>query len=808
MCFRSKTILFGILVLAALSRCLGAQMYAKRNLHNFNPSPFGTVPSSLIQGADGNLYGTTLGGGSRNLGTVFKISNPLTSPSFSVIYSFAGGADGVNPRGVIQASDGNLYGTTSAGGPSFLGTVFRITNSNGAATESVLHAFAGSGDGANPWASLLQGKDGNLYGTTGYGGSHNGGTAFKISDLGSAPVLNVIYSFTGGGDGGEPTSSLIEGLDGCLYGTTASGGWSSAFSYGTVYKISNRSSIPVESVVYSFTGGLDGGNPTGPVLLAADGNLYGTTSIGGLSGRGTLYKITNLWGMPSENVIHSFGGFDGSAPGGPLIQTSDGFLYGTTPFGGSNDMGLVFRVSTLPDHPEEDVVHLFAGGIDGAEPSILIQIPNGDLCGVALMDGAGRGGTIFRVSGSPGRWVESVVFDFPSTDGQEPNGLIAASDGNLYGTTLSGGVGGFGTVFRISDPSGTPAETIVYNFTGASDGDAPRAALIEASDGNLYGTTSAGGANGLGTVFKISNLSGAPLESVIYNFVGASDGANPSTSLIQAADGDLYGTTAAGGRYGFGTVFRITHLSGVPTESVIYDFQGGADGALPQASLIQALDGALYGTTSQGGSNTCYTETQEIGCGTVFRIGGLSTSPVERVIYDFTGWADGSAPRSSLIQASDGSLYGTIANAGPTRAGAVFKIGNPTTEQAFGLIYSFTGAHDGGYPLFGLTLGTDGTLYGIAGGGDSDGGTVFKISYPSTLAIEELMYSFAGGNDGAAPNSLVLGPGGKLYGTTLDGEVGAGAVFSIDPQSRRLPVVPVAPPKAIAIREEPRAGVD
>jgi uncharacterized repeat protein (TIGR03803 family) len=790
---------FGVFALVALgfAGAASAQPYTEATIHSFVPAPFGEQPTaSLIQASDGNLYGTTEVGGSGGAGTVFKISNPTTSPTESVVYSFMGGADGAGPHAsLIQASDGNLYGTTFRGGSSGCGgagcgTVFKISNPSTSPAESVIYSFTGGSDGSNPYASLIQASDGNLYGTTRVGGSGGCndflgpgcGTAFKISNPTTSPAESVIYSFTGGSDGSYPHASLIQASDGNLYGTTYGGGSSGCggAGCGTVFKISNPATSPTESVIYGFTEGADGSNPYASLIQASDGNLYGATAGGGSRGAGTVFKISDPTTSPSESVIYSFlTGNDGINPNASLIQASDGNLYGTTSYGGPNGAGTVFEISNPTTSPVESVIYSFTAGSDGGRPlASLIQAFDGNLYGTTQFGGSGGWGTVFKISNPTTSPAESVIYVFTLIDGAKPYAsLIQASDGNLYGTTQFGGPNRIGTVLKISNPTTSPTESVIHDFTGGADGDWPQASLIQASDGNLYGTTYYGGSNNLGTVFKISNPMTSPAESVIYSFMGGSDGSNPLASLIQASDGNLYGTTYYGGSGacifgGCGTVFKISNPSTSPTESVIYSFAGGADGGYPQASLIQASDGNLYGTGS-------------LGWGTVFRISNPTTSPSESVIYTFTAGADGGWPKASLIQASDGNLYGTTSGGGV--AGTVFKISNLAGTPTESVIYSFIGGSDGANPSASLIHASDGSLFGTTeygGVGDCFGfgcGTVFKISNPTTSPTESVIHRFTGGSDGINPfASLIQASDGNLYGTTYSGgSADAGTVFKL-----------------------------
>jgi uncharacterized repeat protein (TIGR03803 family) len=321
------------------------------SLYSFSGDNDGGGPlGGLVQGSDGYFYGTTVNGGTNSAGTVFKIS---TSGALTSLYSFSGGNDGANPyAGLVQGSDGNFYGTTqsggkpTAGGPA--GTVFKISP-NGALTNlySFTDSFTGGNDGASPEAGLVLGRDGNFYGTTFQGGTYffsnsgtNGyGTVFKISTNG---VLISLYAFSAN-DGANPQAGLVPGSDGYFYGTTQSGGMNNA---GTVFKLSTNGAL---TSLYSFSGGNDGANPYAGLVQGSDGNFYGTTQIGGTNGgEGTLFKIG---ANGSYTSLYSFsGGNDGSNPQVGLVQGSDGNFYGTTYGGGTGGAGTVFRL-TVPLGP-------------------------------------------------------------------------------------------------------------------------------------------------------------------------------------------------------------------------------------------------------------------------------------------------------------------------------------------------------------------------------------------------------------------------------------------------------------------------
>jgi len=377
------------------------------------------------------------------------------------------------------------------------------------------------------------------------------------------------------------------------------------------------------TLLYSFAGYPSSGvNPYAGLVQADNGDLYGTSEIGGASNLGAVFAVDPSAG--TESLVHSFVGnlTDGTYPYAPLTKDKAGNLYGTTETGGSyvqcspaqvceTNYGSVFKIN--PTTGVETLLYSFKGNAgsynDGAYPYAgLILASDGYLFGTTEQGGSAGNGTVYRVNPKSGAGVALHSFAGGTGDGANPYaGLVQASDGNLYGTTKQGGAAGNGTVFRINPATG--AESIVYAFLGGSDGASPYAGLVQAKDGNLYGTTGAGGASGAGTVFKVDPGTGA--ESVVYAFAGGTgDGANPYAGVIQASDGNLYGTTISGGANGDGTVFRIDPSTGA--ESLVYVFAGAVnDGAEPYGGLIQATDGYLYGTTLKGGSSDA---------GTVFRI--------------------------------------------------------------------------------------------------------------------------------------------------------------------------------------------
>ena len=402
--------------------------------------------------------------------TVFTVTILVTSiwavSHESVLHSFNNnGTDGVNPyAGLIIDATGNLYGTTAGGGVHNLGMVFKLSPREGGGwTETVLHSFGHGTDGAGPYANLVMDAAGNLYGTTQLGGIHGAGTVFELSpEQGGGWTELVLHSFNdNGSDGSYPLAGLIMDAAGNLYGMTQQGGIHSCGgkNCGTVFELSPRQGGGwTETVLHSFNNnGSDGANPQAGLTMDAAGNLYGTTYRGGIHSSGTLFELSPREGGGwTETVLHSFGnGSDGATPDSGLIVDAAGNLYGTTYFGGIHSDGTVFELS-----PREG-----------------------------------------------GGWTEAVLHSFGNgTDGMNPYaGLTIDATGNLYGTTVAGGLHSYGTAFELSPRQGGGwTETVLHSFGNGTDGINPYASLLLDATGNLYGTTISGGIHTYGTAFEIT----------------------------------------------------------------------------------------------------------------------------------------------------------------------------------------------------------------------------------------------------------------------------------------------------------------
>lgn len=793
---------------------------ALTTLVEFNYNNGANPYAGVIQGSDGNLYGTTFDGGTDGEGEIFRCT---TAGAVSVLTSF-NDLNGLFPvGGLVQGTDGNFYGTTLEGGDYGYGTIFRTGDS----TQMFTLASFNYTDGAYPSPVLVQGNDGNFYGTTENGGATGAGTIFKISPSG---FLTTLYSFTGGSDGAVPVAGLVQGLDGNFYGTAYEAGTN---GFGTVFEISPTGAFTLR---YSFTGSNDGGSPWGGLMLARDGNLYGTTQSGGLYMDGTVFQMAPTGQL---NTIAQFDGYQGANASAALAQSKDGSLYGTTQNGGIYNDGAVYRltisgplqitgqpadqsvydggtavfsVATFGAAPvsyqwQQDGVNLTNGGNISGVNTANLTISNASAANVAfysvivsnassvLSSDEALLEVIYSppnitlqpvsqalISGSTAFFNVTAVGDLPMAYQWQVNGtnllsgriIIGANSPSLTLSNIIASTAGSYSVMisnpiftvRSSNavltvlPAATPgsSSTTLYQFPTASSGVFPYGNLIQATDGNLYGTTESGGTDIAGVIFK-STLAGS--VTTLYSFTDYPGGANPYGGLLQATNGKFYGTTSAGGTNFDGTVYSMNaNGSGV---TVLYNFSDGNDGADPLDSLIQGVDGNFYGTATDGGAN---------GAGAVFAV---TAAGILTPLYGFSDGDDGGFPEAGVIQGRDGKLYGATVEGGSNGYGTVFSL---TTNGALATLAEFDYETNGAFPIGGVIQGADGSLYGTtADGGSNSYGTVFRVT---TNGVLTTLFSFSNTNGGEPEASLVQGTDWNLYGTTsTGGRGGQGTVFRI-----------------------------
>jgi len=702
-----------------------------------------------------------------------------------VIHNFIIYPHGAYPVGnLIADAAGNLYGTTQSGGEHGNGAVFRLTRkSNGKWVETVLHSFGGNfegvGDGRQPTGGLTFDTSGNLYGTTVFGGRIDCrcGTIFEFTPAaGGKWNYHIIYRFKGTNDGTHPNSGLVFDTAGNLYGTTAGA------NSGAVFELIHSSKGWTGKSIYDF------GTGQFPTNLAIDagGNLYGLATgifqlvrrkdgtwtenslCNGCAATGVpvFDKAGNLY-VGAQNqvlelvrgrnwtviVIATFSATDGSGAAGALTFDESGNLYGTNASGGQGSCfqfegcGTVFKLTHGKNGEwQHEVLYKFKGTRDGEGPSAgVIFGQGGNLYGTTRAGGyplacavylptEGGCGTVFELAiSSAGEWKHAIIDQLGIGDGNGPlSGLVADSAGDLYGTAPQG-PSGCGMVYELIPSAGNGwKERILYQFRCKThDGIFPASGLTFDSAGNLYGTTQYRGAHGGGTVFELLRGSGdAWTENVLYNFTGNADGYGPVGALVFYTAGNLYGTTEYGGRgqclfenfndYGCGVVYKLSlAMGGIWTETTLHTFLPGTnDGIFPAAALVFDQAGNLYGTTTEGGNGPCQDRAGNLGCGIVFELSPRSHGAwAENVLYNFTGLGGNSGVSNGLTMDSQGNLYGATFGGGiycVGGCGTVYEL-SPSSGERWNatVLYNFGGFKgDGNYPAGNVTFDNAGNLYG------------------------------------------------------------------------------------------------
>lgn len=648
--------------------------------------------------------------------TCLSAATAAAQDQFTVLKSFENVGSGLTF--VTPGSDGVLYGVAQDGGPSGGGIVFAVTP---AGALTVLHGFGDGTAGRRPTAPLVEGADGAFYGTA-EGGPAGAGVLYRVT---AAGAFTVVHAFDGG-DGMASGAPLLRASDGTLYGVSPFGG----LGFGTVFAVAPDGTF---SVAHAFTDG-DGAYPMAALVQGGDGAIYGTTNGGGPNGAGTVFRL-DAGGTLS--VLRAFAGVDGANPQAPLLRGADDAFYGTTASGGSAGAGTVFRIAA---DGAFTMLHEFQWS-DGFQPAVgLTQGLDGLLYGVA-QGGAFFAGTVFAVAPTGGL---TTIHTFNGADGRDPSArLTAAADGSLYGVTASGGPEFRGSVFRITSGILTTIRAMTV-----TDGSPRTAEIVQGTDGRLYGGLDAS------AVYAVDGDTVSILVSLLFY-----EGRDPASPLVFGPDGAVYGTTTEGGAFGGGIIFKVTPAGAVST---VHSFSR-ADATRGLTGLVAGADG-VYGITISGGT---------FGLGSVFRLGA---DGVFTTLHSFDD-TSGAFPWTAMTAGPDGAFYGIVASGGQFGLGGIFRI---TPSGAQTLLHSFAQGEGSPGPSAsgGLSLGSDGALYGAAMFGTFNGdGTVFRITPDGAFSLLHV-FSGADGRWPAVPP--VPGADGAVYGTTTrGGAFNAGTVYRL-----------------------------
>ncbi len=648
---------------------------------------------------------------------------------------------------LLRTAGGESYGTASSGGANGFGSVFRVTAAG--AVETVV-SFTGSGGavpGSGPAAGLVLGADGAFYGTTSAGGAGGFGTVFKVT---AAGVFTKLVDFTGtaGTAKGSVPGPLVLHPDGNFYGTTAAGGTG---GFGTVFKMTSAGAVTTLAEFTGTTGATKGSEPRG--ALAVSGNtLYGVTRTGGVStqamtqGMGTLFRITTAG---TFTALHDFTGTNGSRPAGGLFLHSNGLLYGTTEFGGTEGFGTAFSLSTAAA-PVFTSIRSFADLVGSQPVGELVAADATTLLGAVAAGGtSGWGGIYTLTTGGAFTMLASFTGESGATPGASPRaGLTPDGNGFFHGVTSAGGPGNLGTVFKIN-AAGT--YSVTANVSPPA-GWMPSGAPVADGAGGWLFPLAAGGSGGGGTLASWSQGGGLSVAAAL----GGTPGSTPDGALLLKG-GSYYGVASQGASSGRGSAFRYQPGSGV---SLVNAFTS-TGGALPQGALIDGSDGALYGVGREGGTSAR---------GTVFKV---TTAGVRTRIVSFTGTAGtapGSSPRGPLALAPNQNYYGVTARGGSSDNGVLFKI-SPTGTYTVIAHFAATGPR---LPEGGLAPGNDGFIYGTCSrGGTADAGVLFRLD-PSNDTWS-VIASFDGSTAASPAGALHAAADGSILGIAT--APGNGGVF-------------------------------
>ena len=689
----------------------------------FEDPPLPNVPLPTIVGdGAGNLFASVPLGGSYGYGVVFELSRNSSGQWIqTVLHSFASNSTDGGTPGTILLSGGNIFGITLYGGTYKDGTVFELSPSSRGWTESTLYSFTGSLDGAFP-SGLTITSSGELVGVAagggkvlcdGFGGQYyDCGTVWELAYSDSNWTFSTLYDLVPDIGFGGPLGNPVVDSDGHITGAT---------SWGVFQLTPGLSGIYSASLVYGFEH--EDVAPMTGLALGADGSYYGT---GGLENGGSIYKLTpNAGGEWTRTVLWTSGskgglglttnyvGFDNS---GNLIAT---LIYGSATCCGGTVLQFIPGNS---DSWKLNRIYEFEKGNDGAKPSAaLIRDQLGNLYGVTEFGGNYQNGTVFELSPQQnGNWKETILYSFQGgQDGSAPlASLTMDSSGNLYGTTFSSTTDFFqpcspcGTVFELSaGANGAWIETVLHRFSSSGDGAYPKGGLVFDQEGNLYGTTAGGGANGYGgggegygTLFELSPSAGGWTESGLYSF-DLYHGAGPWQNLVIYSN-TIYGVTLYGGdtELADGVVYAATanDLSGV---AVAAAFEG-TNGSEP-IGLTLTSDGKVVGTTAYGGVRSG---------GVAFDLGAGA-----QVFYNFPFYYQ-EGPTSGFTIGGDGKYYFVNSD-------AVYSLENQYGVHTLRQVYQFRGLHSFGGLTGNLIPDSDGNLYGVAYyGGYQGAGGVYEIT--------------------------------------------------------------------------------
>lgn len=531
--------------------------------------PFGSV----TVGSNGKIYGMTSAGGTSNTGVLFEF-DPV-AVIYNTMFSFTG-ANGLIPYGSLAlGGNGKLYGVTEAGGATGYGVIFEYDPATSIYAKK--YDFNSGNNGSLPYEGLTLGSNNKLYGMTKDGGTNGSGVLYEFDPAGAGTYTKKL-DFSGT-NGVMPFGRMALGSNNKLYGMTEQGGTGSK---GVLFEYDPATNTYTKKI--DFTGASNGGFPRGGLTRIGNGKFYGMTTYGGAADKGVLFEFDPTTSTHTKKLDFNSTG-NGREPGESLVMASNNKLYGTTPYGGTSDKGILYEFDQLTLQFTKKIDF---NGANGRSPvGKLITVSNGKLYGVTFGGGTTDTGVLFEYDPVTNIFTKKIDFlGFAS-------GITLGSNNKLYGT-LSGGALSFGVLFEYDLATSTYTKKL--DFAGGADGSGPVGSLLQSSNGKFYGLMYEGGTSNFGTLFEYDPATNAYTKKADFN---GTNGRNPRSGLTEGSNGKLYGTTYEGGTSSVGVLFEFDPSTGILTNKL--NFTNGANGKLPRGGLTLSGNGKLYGMTSGGG---------------------------------------------------------------------------------------------------------------------------------------------------------------------------------------------------------------
>jgi len=668
----------------------------------FSASP-GSQPgyTHCIEAANGKLYGMTTFGGIHNMGVIFEYD--YTTNTYSRVYDFKG-VDGSYPYGSLtEVSNGKLYGMARQNGIVGDGVIFEYDYLTNTYTKKF---DMNSSSGYSPWGSLIKGVNNKLYGMNFAGGAFGKGVIFEYDYI--SGIYNKKVDFDGiNGAGG--IGSLVQASNGHLYGMTLNGGTSNK---GVIFEYDYLTGTYIK--LFDFDG-INGSAPCGSLIEASNGKLYGLTSEGGWSNKGVLFEydyVSNTFTKKEDLQLPT-----GGEPFGSMIEVN-GLLYGVTSDGGSFNKGAVFEYDFVNDTYTKKAD--LNGSNGNAPQGSLVEAGNGKLYGLTLAGGAYGQGVVFEYN--PATNIIDRKISLNSSNGSAPYGsLMQTANGKLYGMTSEGGTSNKGVIFEYEFNTNTYTKKVDIS---SCQGDTPYGSLIQAPNGKFYGVTFYGGTYNEGIYFEYDSSSNSCTK--LTDFL-ITNGRNPYSSPVLVANGKIYGITSNGGTsggIGCGVIYEYDFQSGTFIKKK--DLSTGPGGCHPRSGMVEA-NGKLYGMTQFSGGNYW---------GVIFEYDYLTNTYQKK--HDFDN-INGSYPSGSLMQAANGKFYGMTPYGGTNGKGVLFEydLGFNVVQKLF----DFNG-NNGSFPFGSLMQASNGKLYGMTReGGTFNQGVLFEYDYTSYTFIKKLDFA-------------------------------------------------------------------